>query len=83
MVRFLAAAAIVMFAFVCVVLVLRARSGDALSRDRKAAQQQYVRYIRKAQRAAKKNRAEADLYLTMAEEFRKLAAGPSPPPPPE
>ena len=83
MVRLLAVAAIVMFVFVCVVLAHRVMSVDKLTRERDAARAKYVKYIRKAQSAARKNRAEAELYETMAEQFRKIALGETQPDPPQ
>ena len=34
-----------------------------------------MKYVRKAQRAARKNRAEAELYEALADEFKKKALG--------
>jgi hypothetical protein len=34
-----------------------------------------VKYVRKAQRAARKNRAEAELYEGLTDEFKKKALG--------
>jgi len=75
--RFLAIAALVLLVFVCVVLARRLSGGDRETRERRFAQEQYVRYVRKAQRAAKRNRAEAELYTSIAEDFRRKALGES------
>jgi hypothetical protein len=51
------------------------RRFDATTRERRFAQEQYVKYVRKAQRAARKNRAEAELYEGLTDEFKKKALG--------
>ena len=76
MVRFLAAASIVLLVFVCVVLVLRYVGVDRSVRERRFAQEQYVKYVRKAQRAGRRNKAEAELYASLADEYKRKAIGP-------